>query len=72
MSEKLFIRVIDVDGHPIHLNVHQISTVKLLPNGEALIATRDTEMIHLPPREAAKLAPYLDALTHKREPMITK
>lgn len=72
MTEKLFIRAIDVDGHPVHLNLHQISTIKLLPNGEALLATRDIEMIHLPPEEATKLGSYLAEMTSKQPPMITK
>lgn len=71
MSEKLFVLATDTEGHLVHLNVHQISSVKTTTSG-AIITTADGEKIHLAPGEFEKLSPFVAALTHKREPLITK
>lgn len=70
--DKVFVLVTDSHGKPVHLNLQHVSSVQRQGKDGVLVIMADGEKLNLLWEEAAKLAPYLIAMTHKREPMITK
>lgn len=71
MSPKLFVTVFDTNAQPVRLNLQHVTSFKVTASGTTVTMV-DGQQICLSVEELDKIAPYLDAMTHKREPLITK